>query len=209
ALAEAEVEYDESHVSPSIDVRFPLAESEREELEARFPALKGRNVSTVIWTTTPWTMPANLAVAFHPEADYGFYPIAGTKDVVPIATALAETSARRWTLSLEPPLTLTKGAELEGMRFRHPWLDRDSPGVLGEYVTLDTGTGVVHTAPGHGWDDYLTGMRYGLDIYCPVDESGHFLPEVEHFAGKKVFDANPEIVAFLKDKDPLLAADQA
>ena len=89
---------------------------------------------------------------------------------------------------------MVKGAALEGVRFRHPWIDRDSPGVLGDYVTLDTGTGVVHTAPGHGWDDYLTGVRYGLDIYCPVDEAGRFLPEVEHFAGQKVFDANPEIV---------------
>ena len=90
-----------------------------------------------------------------------------------------------------------KGAAFEGMRFRHPWIDRDSPGVLGDYVTLDTGTGVVHTAPGHGWDDYLTGVRYGLDIYCPVDEAGRFLPEVERFAGRKVFDANPEVVALL------------
>ena len=80
------------------------------------------------------------------------------------------------------------------MRFRHPWIDRDSPVVLADYVTLDTGTGVVHTAPGHGWDDYLTGVRYGLDIYCPVDEAGRLLPEVEHFAGQRVFDANPAIV---------------
>jgi isoleucyl-tRNA synthetase len=206
ALAEAEVEYDEQHVSPSIDVRFPLAEGEREKLEARHPALKGRNVFTVIWTTTPWTLPANLAVAFHPDAEYGFYPIEGTKDVVLVAKALAETAARRWAISLEPPLGEAKGVEFEGVRFRHPWIDRDSPSVLGDYVTLDTGTGVVHTAPGHGWDDYLTGMRYGLEIYCPVDAGGFFLPEVEHFAGKRVFDANPEVVTFLKDRGALLAS---
>ena len=208
ALAEAEVEYDENHVSPSIDVLFPLAEDERPKLETKYPALKGRNVSTVIWTTTPWTIPANLAVAFHPEADYGFYPVEGTKDVVLIAKALAETASRRWNVSLEPPLGEAKGAAFEGVNFRHPYIDRDSPGVLGDYVTLDTGTGVVHTAPGHGWDDYLTGMRYGLDIYCPVDESGHFLPEVEHFAGRRVFEANADVVAFLKEKGRLLASGQ-
>jgi len=208
ALAEAEVEYDEDHRSPSIDVRFPLAEGEREKLEATHPALKGKNVSTVIWTTTPWTMPANLALAFHPEADYGFYPVEGTNDVVLVAKTLSESASRRWGLALGPPIAETKGEVLEGVRFRHPWIDRDSPGVLGEYVTLDTGTGVVHTAPGHGWDDYLTGMRYGLDIYCPVDEGGYFLPEVEHFAGKRVFDANSEVVAFLKEKGRLLASGQ-
>jgi isoleucyl-tRNA synthetase len=206
ALAEAEVEYDEHHVSPSIDVRFPLAEGEREKVEKLVPALKGKNVFTAIWTTTPWTMPANLAVAFHPDAEYGFYPVQGTNDVVLVAKALSETAARRWGLALGDSIADAKGKELEGVRFRHPWIDRDSPGVLGDYVTLDTGTGVVHTAPGHGWDDYLTGMRYGLDIYCPVDAGGFFLPEVEHFAGKRVFDANPEVVALLKDKGALLAS---
>ncbi len=101
--------------------------------------------------------------------------------------------------ALGAPLAEAKGAELERLRFRHPWIDRDSPVLLADYVTLDTGTGVVHTAPGHGWDDYLTGIRYGLDIYCPVDEAGRFLPEVEHFAGQKVFDANPAIVDFLRE----------
>jgi isoleucyl-tRNA synthetase len=206
ALAEAEVEYDENHVSPSIDVRFPLAEGEREKLESKYPGLKGKNVATAIWTTTPWTMPANLAVAFHPEADYGFYPVSGTNDVVILAKALAESASKRWGVALDSALGEDKGAAFEGVRFRHPWIDRDSPGVLGDYVTLDTGTGVVHTAPGHGWDDYLTGMRYGLDIYCPVDASGFFLPEVEHFAGKRVFDANPEVVALLKEKGALLAS---
>jgi isoleucyl-tRNA synthetase len=215
ALAEAEVEYDESHVSPSIDVRFPLADGEQAALETRFPALAGRRVFTVIWTTTPWTLPANLAVALHPEAEYGFFPVAGSKtDVLLIAKALREGAQQRWRkdaagtpVELEPvPLAEATGAELEGLRFRHPWIDRDSKALLGDYVTLDTGTGVVHTAPGHGWDDYLSGVKYGLDIYCPVDEAGRFLPEVEGFAGKKVFAANPEIVAFLKEKGVLLAS---
>src|SRR5262245_49774324 len=207
ALAEAEVEYDEAHVSPSIDVKFPLPGAELDKLVERHSALgRAENVYAVIWTTTPWTLPANLALAFHPEADYGFYPIEGTKDVVVVAKLLAESAAKRWGVSLGPALGEVKGKELEGVRFRHAWIDRDSPGVLGDYVTLDTGTGVVHTAPGHGWDDYLTGMRYGLEIYCPVDAGGFFLPEVEHFAGKRVFDANPEIVAFLKEKGALLAS---
>jgi isoleucyl-tRNA synthetase len=126
--------------------------------------------------------------------------------VVILAKALAESASKRWGVALDSALGEDKGAAFEGVRFRHPWIDRDSPGVLGDYVTLDTGTGVVHTAPGHGWDDYLTGMRYGLDIYCPVDASGFFLPEVEHFAGKRVFDANPEVVALLKEKGALLAS---
>ncbi len=214
ALAEAEVEYDENHVSPSIDVRFPLADSERDRLAATHTALAGKNVFAVIWTTTPWTLPANLALAFHPEADYAFFPVDGTDDVLLIAKPLKQRAEERWRAgnpagappALGEPLAEVKGAELEHVRFRHPWIDRDSPGILGEYVTLDTGTGVVHTAPGHGWDDYLSGVKYGLDIYCPVDEGGRLLEEVEHFAGQRVFDANPAIVDFLRDSGRLLQA---
>jgi isoleucyl-tRNA synthetase len=209
ALAEAEVEYDESHVSPSIDVRLALAPAEHEKLDARYPALKGRKVWTVIWTTTPWTLPANLAVAFHPEFDYGFYPAVDGADVYLVATGLKDASVARWKgPRLGDALAVVKGAALEGLRFRHPWIDRDSPGVLGDYVTLEAGTGVVHTAPGHGWEDYLTGVRYGLDIYCPVDEAGRFLPEVEGFAGQKVFDANPAIVRHLDQIGALLSSGQ-
>ncbi|HXB54044.1 MAG TPA: isoleucine--tRNA ligase [Vicinamibacteria bacterium] len=211
ALAEAEVEYDEHHVSPSIDVRFALADSERERLSARHPGLKDKNVFAVIWTTTPWTLPANLALAFHPEADYAFYPVVGTSDVLLLAKAVSQAAqARYWggEKRLGTPLAETKGAALEHVRFRHPWLDRDAPGVLADYVALDTGTGVVHTAPGHGWDDYLTGVRYGLDIYCPVDEAGRFLHEVEHFAGQKVFEANPKIIDFLRGRGALVWAGQ-
>jgi isoleucyl-tRNA synthetase len=206
ALAEAEVEYDESHTSPQIDVRFALAEAGGAQLVARFPALAGRVVFAVIWTTTPWTLPANLAVALHPELDYAFYPVAGTNDVYLLAKGLRDASAARFEQKLGEPLAEAKGASLEGVRFRHPWLDRDAPVVLGDYVTLEAGTGVVHTAPGHGWDDYLTGVRYGLEIYCPVDEAGRFSDEVAHFAGRKVFDANPEIVAFLKERGALVAS---
>ena len=215
ALAEAEVEYDEHHVSPSVDVRFPLADAERDRLAARHPALAGKRVSAVIWTTTPWTLPANLALAFHPEFEYGFYPVEGTDEVLLLAKGLPRSVRGALAREGEPggrspaarrAARRGEGTELEKVRFRHPWIDRDSPGVLADYVTLDTGTGVVHTAPGHGWDDYLTGVRYGLDIYCPVDEAGRFLPEVERFAGERVFDANPEIVEFLRERGVLLAA---
>ncbi len=226
ALAEAEVEYDENHVSPSIDVRFPLADGERERLAAAGVTVPPGRVSAVIWTTTPWTLPANLAVAFHPDADYAFFPVEGSDEVLLLAQALGTKAAERWNRldgKLGEPLGLVKGAQLEHVRFRHPWIDRDSPGVLGDYVTMDTGTGVVHTAPGHGWDDYLTGVRYGLEIYCPVDEAGFLAPEIEHFAGMRVLDlsaskageegsprrantANPEIVAFLEARGSLLSS---
>jgi isoleucyl-tRNA synthetase len=207
ALAEAEVEYDECHVSPQVDVKFPLVDEEKARLAETFPGLRGKNVSAVIWTTTPWTLPANLALAFHPDADYAFFPVPGTDDVLLVAKAMKEMVEARWwkgEKTLGPPLGETKGKAFEGVRFRHPWIPRDSPGVLGDYVTLDAGTGIVHTAPGHGWDDYLTGVRYGLDIYCPVDEAGRFAPEVDRFAGKKVFDANPEIVELLRAQGALL-----
>jgi isoleucyl-tRNA synthetase len=209
ALAEAEIEYDEKHTSPSIDVRFALADVDAEKLASVHSALHGRRVFAVIWTTTPWTLPANLALAFHPEADYAFYPVEGTSDVLLIARALRESAPARWkeqALTLGPPLAEMKGTALEGLRFRHPFIDRDSLGVLGDYVTLDTGTGVVHTAPGHGWDDYLTGVRYGLEIYCPVDEAGRFLPEVAEFAGQKVFEANPKVIEVLRAKGALLGS---
>jgi isoleucyl-tRNA synthetase len=207
ALAEAEVEYDENHVSPQVDVRFPLATEEHARLASKFPTLAGKRLFTVIWTTTPWTLPANLAVALHPDLDYGFYPVDGTNDVLLLAKGLKDASVARWqTVALGEALAETKGRGLEGVRFRHPFIERDSPVVLADYVTLEAGTGVVHTAPGHGWDDYLTGVRYGLDIYCPVDEAGRFLPEVTQWAGKKVFEANPEIVAFLQERGVLLAS---
>ncbi len=210
ALAEAEVEYDDDHVSPQVDVRFPLPPAELEKLAGRAPRLAGRRVFAVIWTTTPWTLPANLALAFHPDLDYGFYPVTGSDELLLLATGLRDQAAARFYgpaagEKLGPALLEVKGRELEGLRFRHAWIPRDSPAVLGDYVTLDAGTGVVHTAPGHGWDDYLTGLRYGLEIYCPVDEDGRLTKEVEHFAGQKVFDANPAIVQFLQDRGLLLA----
>ena len=206
ALAEAEVEY-EDHTSPSIYVEFPLAPVSAGELAARVPALKGRDVSVLIWTTTPWTIPSNLAVAFHPEFDYAAYMVdevdgkAGR--AVILAEGLAETVGSVVGRAFDRPVARMKGAELEGIRFRHPLYERDSIAVLGEYVTLDAGTGAVHTAPGHGADDFNTGMKYGLEIYAPIGPGGHFLDTVELFAGQRVFDANPNVEQALKDRSRL------
>ena len=190
ALAEAEVDY-EPHTSPSIYVDFPLADSSANQLTDIAPALDGRSVSVVIWTTTPWTLPSNLAIAFHPEFDYAAYNTSGT--VVIVAEQLAEAVGKTVGQVFETPVARFKGRELEGLRFRHPLYDRDSIAVLADYVTLEQGTGAVHTAPGHGADDFLTGQRYGLDVYAPVNSSGRFTDEVAQFSGMRVFDANPEI----------------
>src|SRR5438876_238888 len=165
ALAEAEVEY-ENHTSPSIYVEFPLDPSSAGELASRVPALAGRDVSVLIWTTTPWTIPSNLAIAFHPELDYGAYVVDGRAMIV--AEALASHVAAMAGKTFGPPIARMKGGELERIRFQHPLYARTSLGVLGDYVTLDAGTGAVHTAPGHGADDFNTGMKYGLEIYAPA-----------------------------------------
>jgi isoleucyl-tRNA synthetase len=200
ALAEAEVEYEE-HASPSIYVEFALAPDSADEIAQRIPELKGRDVSVLIWTTTPWTIPSNLAIAFHPEFDYGAYEV-GSRTVI-VAEALAPKVAEVAGLSFGPPVARFKGEQLERIRFVHPLYARVSLGVLADYVTLDAGTGAVHTAPGHGSDDFTTGVRYGLDIYAPVGPGGHFLDTVDMFAGERVFDANPHIEQALKERSRL------
>ena len=190
ALAEAEVEY-EPHSSPSIFVEFPLSPESAPTLSARVPQLANHSVSVLVWTTTPWTIPSNLAIAFHPDFQYGAYVTNGT--AVIIADQLAQPVGKQIGRRLQKRIATLKGSELEGLRFRHPLYDRDSVAVVGKYVTLDQGTGVVHIAPGHGADDFNTGVRYGLDIYAPVDASGHFTDEVGLFAGMRVFDANPKV----------------
>ena len=190
ALAEAEVEHGD-HSSPSIYVEFPLNPESAPDLATRVPALKGRDVSVLIWTTTPWTIPSNLAVAFHPELEYVAYEVDGRAVIV--AEGLAEAVSKAVGKPLDRPAARMKGDALEGIRFRHPLYARDSVGVLADYVTLDAGTGAVHTAPGHGADDFLTGKKYGLEIYAPIGPGGHFLDTVELFAGQRVFDANPKV----------------
>jgi len=205
ALAEAEVEY-ENHTSPSIYVEFPLSQEGAAELAARVPALAGQPISALIWTTTPWTIPSNLALAFHPDALYGAYLVDGRALIV--AESLAEQLSAELGRPFERPVATAKGSAFEHLRFRHPLYARDSVGVLADYVTLDTGTGVVHTAPGHGSDDFHTGVRYGLDIYAPVAGDGRFTDDVERFAGLTVFEANPKVEQALLDARRLWKADR-
>ena len=200
ALAEAEVEY-EDHTSPSIYVEFALAPESGSEFAKRVPQLTGRDVSVLIWTTTPWTIPSNLAIAFHPDFDYAAYDVDGRAVIV--AEALAPKVAAAGGRVFGEPLARMKGAELEHIRFQHPLYARTSLGVLAEYVTLEAGTGAVHTAPGHGADDFNTGTKYGLDIYAPIGPAGHFLDTVELFGGQRVFDANPNVEAALKERGKL------
>jgi isoleucyl-tRNA synthetase len=208
ALAEAEVEY-EPHTSPSIYVEFPLADNNVAEFWKRVSDVRragasapaGTTVSVLIWTTTPWTIPNNLAIAFHPDFEYGAYDVDGKAVIV--AKDLAEAVGAKIGKPLHTLIATFNGRAMEGLVFRHPLYARDSLGVLGEYVTLDAGTGAVHTAPGHGADDYHTGVRYGLEIYAPLDAGGHYNESVELFAGLKVWDANPKVEAALKERGRL------
>jgi isoleucyl-tRNA synthetase len=192
ALAEAEVEY-EPHTSPSIFVKFPLGEA----LEGEYPALKGKRVSVLIWTTTPWTIPANLALAFHP--DYEYVAVEVAQEVFVLARGLLEKVSGRLGWSAPRVLVSLDPKKLEGQKARHPLYDRESVLILAPYVTLEDGTGVVHTAPGHGQEDFESGLRYHLDIYSPVDDAGRFTPEVGFFAGTNVFDANEAVKEKLKE----------
>jgi isoleucyl-tRNA synthetase len=216
ALAEAEVEYKE-HTSPSIYVKFPL-KSDPAQID---PALAGKNVFVVIWTTTPWTLPANLGISVHPKYDYSALEVGD--DVYIVASDLAKAFAELCGLENANELARFKGEKLDRLEAKHPWLDRISLLMNGEHVTLGeadaeveldvrfenksaakSGTGCVHTAPGHGADDFYIGKQYGLEVYCPVDNAGVFTSEVEHFAGQHIFKANPKIVEFLKETGALL-----
>ncbi len=199
ALAEAEIEY-KDHVSPSVYVKFPMAS----DLGAKFPALRGKRVSVVIWTTTPWTLPANLAIAFHPDYEYVAAEVG--PDVFIVARKLLPAVAAELGWAAPRVLASFTGRELEGLKARHPFIDRDSLFVLAEYVTLEDGTGAVHTAPGHGEEDFHTGVAYGLDIYTPVDADGRFTSDVPRYAGMNVFEANGRIIEDLRRDGTLLKA---
>ncbi|MEW5978350.1 MAG: isoleucine--tRNA ligase [Acidobacteriota bacterium] len=201
ALAEAEVEYGD-HSSPSVFVKFPLAED-----PARLhPSLQGRSVSVIIWTTTPWTLPANLGIAFNPHLEYSAVDANG--EVYLVASELVEATAAKCGFEAKDVLARFKGTELEKLQARHPFLDRNSLFVLGDHVTLEQGTGCVHTAPGHGHEDYAVGKLYGLDIYCPVNSRGEFVEGTGYFDGLNVFAANQPIVELLKSKGALLATEK-
>ena len=201
ALAEAEVEYSD-HESPSIYVRFPLPDAAKV-----LPTLAGKNTSIVIWTTTPWTLVSNLAVALHPGFDYVGADI-GSGSVLIVAEALLVQCMQKFGIKDYRVLQKFKGRELEGLKARHPFIDRDSLVILGEHVTLDAGTGAVHTAPGHGQEDYEIGLKYGLDIFAPVDRKARFTKEAGQFAGEQVFKANKGIVGLLREKRALLAEEK-
>ena len=201
ALAEAEVEYAD-HTSPSIFVKFPFSDPP----EKIHPSLAGKKVSFVIWTTTPWTIPSNLGVALHPEFRYAAVEAGG--EVYVVAEGLVERFLAGTGLRGGNTIATFHAPPLERLRCRHPFLDRDSILVLADYVTLEAGTGCVHTAPGHGREDYETGLKYGLEIYAPLDDSGRFLPDVPHFAGVGVFAANPMVNRKIAEAGALLRQDE-
>jgi isoleucyl-tRNA synthetase len=214
ALAEAEIEY-KDHVSTAIWVKFAVPAAEAE----KFGLPHDKPLSVVIWTTTPWTIPANLAIAVHPEVDYVVADLPAERLIV--ADALLRSVLASAKIEDTPTIEKTlKGAALEGLAPRHPFIDRPSPVVLADYVTTDSGTGCVHTAPGHGADDYLTGLKYKLEIYCPVGADGRYLDDgqvpadlvglntletVEDIAAKKPSPANLAVLKKLAGAGALLA----
>ncbi len=191
ALAEAEIEYAQ-HSSKSIYVAFPVENT-----------IKGfSNCFVAIWTTTPWTLPANLAIAFHPSSQYAIYET--PKGNMIIAVERAEEICAIIKCSATSKYLLTKN-DIEILKVRHPFLFRESKVIFGEHVTMDVGTGIVHTAPGHGHDDYLIGLQYDLEPYCPVDHRGRYTSDFPEMEGEKIFASNDTIINKLEKLDVLLA----
>ncbi len=197
ALAEAEVEY-ENHTSSTVWVRYALLDDPT-KLDA---ALAGKKLFTIIWTTTPWTLPASMAVAFHPDEEYVALESGGEAYIV--ASKLAKDAAEKCGLVNPRELAHFPGRKLERLNFQHPFLDRKVLGVLADYVTMDTGTGVVHTAPSHGAEDFATGVKYGLDATSNVDEKGILRNGLPEYEGKRVWDANQPIIDLVKSRGALL-----
>jgi isoleucyl-tRNA synthetase len=198
ALAEAEVEY-EDHTSPSIWVTFKVVGG------GSGPAASiGPDVAAVIWTTTPWTIPHNRALVFHP--DYEYVVVQTEKGKLLLAADRVAAMQADCNISQAEELGRYKGQDFEGMKFQHPFLPIQVPGLLADYVTLDQGSGIVHTAPGHGAEDFVTGQKYGIEIYAPLDDNGVYLEGLPEYKGKDVFTANPIIVKLLTDRGALLAS---
>ncbi|UCD89724.1 MAG: isoleucine--tRNA ligase [Desulfobacterales bacterium] len=199
ALAEAEIEYHDE-ASPSIFVKFPL----QDDIDADIPELADKKIYIVIWTTTPWTLPANLAITLHPDFTY---VAVDTKngEVLILARELVETCMNTFGVSDFSILAEIRADTLEHKRCRHPIYNRDSLIVLGSHVTLEAGTGCVHTAPGHGREDYEVGLLYGLDVYSPVDDNGCFTDDTELFNGQFVFKANQDIITTLESNGSLVS----
>ncbi len=196
ALAEAEVEY-EDHTSPSVWVTFKVAGGGSGDA-----AKIGTDTAAVIWTTTPWTLPHNRALAFHPDFDYVVVQTERGK----LLLAADRLSALQADCEIKHAEVIGtyKGRQFEGMEFQHPFLEIQVPGILADYVTLDQGSGIVHTAPGHGADDFVSGQKYGLEVYAPLDDKGVYLEGLTEYKGKDVFAANPIIVKLLADRGALL-----
>ncbi len=205
ALAEAEVEY-EDKTSPAIDVRFAVVDDA--DFLSRCSHVEGHEghgpISTVIWTTTPWTLPANQAVCLNSDLDYAV--VQTEHERLLLADAMLKEIMARYEIEQYRVIAYCKGADLEGVKLHHPFNEREVPVILGDHVTTDAGTGAVHTAPGHGQDDYVVGSRYGLEVVNPVGGDGKFLPDTEHFAGQHVFKANDAVLELLKAKGALMHA---
>ena len=197
ALAEAEVEY-ANHTAPSIYVKFPMIS----DISSVRPILKGEKVNVVIWTTTPWTIPANLAIAFHEDFTYIAVKVEG--EVLILAKDLLDYCMEAFGYKDYEVLDEFSGSVMEGFKCKHPFIDRESVLILAPFVTLDAGTGCVHIAPGHGQEDYEIGLEYGLDNYAPVDDDGKFTSDVDYFAGEFVFDANDSVNKKLEEVGALL-----
>jgi len=205
ALAEAEVEHKDK-TSPSVYVAFAIDKSELEERLAI--KISDEKTAIIIWTTTPWTLPANLAIAVHPDLDYVLASFRGTSYI--FAEGLKESVAGALGAE-ENDIKIIKKfryAEIEGLKAKHPFIERDSPILPASHVTLEAGTGCVHTAPGHGQDDYELGLEYGLDVYAPVDDHGKFTAEVPEFEGQFVFKANKGIIELMERDGSLLKTEE-
>jgi len=209
ALAEAEVEYEDKE-SMAIDVRFPVVNEEILLTSCHHApdAMGSGALSVVIWTTTPWTLPANQAVALHPELEYSVVQCEEGKygpERLIVAEALLKDTMLRYGIDHYHVVAYCQGKDLEGLQLQHPFYERKVPIILGEHVTTEAGTGAVHTAPGHGQDDYIVGSRYKLPIDNPVDGKGKFLPDTPLFAGEHVFSANEHVIEVLKGRERLVA----
>ncbi len=199
ALAEAEVEYAEKS-SPSIFVKFRINSDISEILDGS--KTSGKDVFAVIWTTTPWTLPSNLAISLHPDFEYVF--VDKGDEIFILEESLAEELMKKFGYGNFKIIAKTNGKNLENKKARHPFIDRDSLLILGTHVKKDAGTGLVHTAPGHGDDDYAVGLKYNLPAYAPINNEGRFLSEIETFAGMHVFESNPHVIEKLKEVGALV-----
>jgi len=206
SLAEAEVEYEE-RTSPSIDVRYAVKDPGDLARRAGLASGSVPSPNVVIWTTTPWTLPASQGVSVHPEFEYALIRVEGATgpETLIVAAELAPALLARAGIEASQELGRVKGAALERLALRHPFYDRDVPVILGEHVTVEAGTGAVHTAPGHGLDDYIVGQRYGLPVDNPVGGDGRFLASTPLFAGQQVFEANDAVIEVLKSAGRLVA----